>query len=95
MTDKEEPDKEFFLWGDAVVKKHGLKPPQPIMCSSPESGDCLYMFQSDSKYYIWNPIEGEICEIITSMNLVDIVAEIAILGLKSLKVAKVYQVSSD
>jgi hypothetical protein len=78
-----------------VAKHHGLKPPQPIMCSTPESGDCLYMFQSGSKYYIWNPIEGEICEIITSMNLVDIVAEIAKLGLKSLKVAKVYQVSSD
>ena len=43
------------------------------MCSSPESGDSLYMFQSGSKYYIWNPIEGCICEIVTSMGLVDIV----------------------
>jgi hypothetical protein len=65
------------------------------MCSTRESGDCPYMFQSGSKYYIWNPIKGEICEIITSMDLVDIVMEIAKLGLKSLKVAKVHQVSSD
>jgi hypothetical protein len=65
------------------------------MCITPESGDCPYMFQSGSKYYIWNPIEGEIREIITSMDLVDIITEIPKLGLKSLKVAKVRQVSSD
>jgi hypothetical protein len=64
------------------------------MCSTPDSGDCLYMFQSGSKYYIWNPIEGQICETITSMNLVDIVSEIAKLGLTALKVAMVHQVSS-
>ena len=64
-----------------MAKNHGLKPPQPIMCSTPESGNCLYMFRSGSKYYIWNPIEGEICEIITLMNLVGIVTGIAKLGL--------------
>ena len=71
-------DKEFFLWGNAVVKTHGLEPPQPIMCSSPESesGDSNYMFQSGSKYYIWNPTEGAIWEIVTSMDLVDIITEI-------------------
>jgi len=64
------------------------------MCSSPESGDCLYMFQSGSKNYFWNPIEGAICEIVTSMDLVDIVKEIDKPRLGSLKIAKVYQVSS-
>ena len=77
-----------------MAKNDGLKPPQPIMCSSPESGDCLYMFQSGSKYYLWNPIEGAICEIVTSMDLVDIVTEIDKPRLGSLKLAKVYQVSS-
>jgi hypothetical protein len=77
-----------------VAKKHGLKPPQPIMCSSPESGDCLYMFQSGSKHYLWNPIEGGICEIVTSMDLIDIVTEIDKPRLGSLKLTKVYQVSS-
>ena len=72
-----------------MAKHHGLEPPQPIMCSIPESGDCLYMFQSGRKYYIWNPIEGEICEIITWMDLVDIITQIDKLGLGSLKVVEV------
>ena len=89
-------DKEFFYWGNAVVKKHGLGPPQPIMCSSPESesGDSLYMFQSGSKYYLWNPIEGAIGEIVTSLDLMDIITEIDKPKHGSLKLAKVYQVSS-
>src|SRR2546421_6134821 len=70
-----------------------MKSPRPIMCSSPESDNCLYMFQSGSKYYLWNPIEGAIWEIVTSMNLADIVTEITKLGLRSLKIARVYQVS--
>ena len=46
------------------------------MRSTRDSGDCLHMFQSGGKYYIWNPIEGGIWEIATSMDLVDIVTEI-------------------
>ena len=87
-------DKEFFHWGNAVVQKHGLERPQPIMCSSPESGDCQYMFRSGSKYYLWNPIEGVIGEIVTSMDLVDIITEIDKPRMGSLKLAKVYRVSS-
>jgi hypothetical protein len=87
-------DEEFFHWGNAVVKRHGLEPPQPIMCSSRESGDCQYMFQSGSKYYLWNPIEGGIWEIVTSMDLVDIITEIDKPKMGSLKLAKVYRVSS-
>jgi len=64
------------------------------MCTSRDSGDCLHVFQSGSKYYIWNPIEGGIWEIVTSIDLVDIVTEIDKLRLGSLKIAKVYQVSS-
>jgi hypothetical protein len=88
-------DTEFFYWGNAVVKAHGLEPPKPIMCSIPESesGDCEYMFQSGSKYYLWNPIEGVIAEIVTSMDLIDIMAEIDKPRMGSLKLAKVYQVS--
>jgi hypothetical protein len=60
-----------------MVNNHGLKLPQPIMCNTRESGDCLYMFQSGNKYYIWNPIEGAVWEILTSMDLVGIVTEIS------------------
>ena len=79
-----------------MVKTHGLEPPQPIMCSDPrsESGASEYMFQSGSKYYLWNPIEGTIGEIVTSMDLVDIMTEINKPKMGSLRYAKVYQVSS-
>jgi hypothetical protein len=47
------------------------------------------MFQSGSKYYLWNPIEGDVCETVTAMNGVDIVTKIAKQGLKSLKLVDV------
>jgi hypothetical protein len=80
--------------GQRMARKHGLKLAQPIMSSASDSGNCMTMFQSGSKYYLWNPIECDIWEIVTSMDLVEIVTKIAKLGLKSLKVAKIDQVSS-
>ena len=79
-----------------MVKAHGLEPPQPIMCSDPksESGASEFMFQSGSKYYLWNPIEGTIGEIVTSMDLVDIMTEMNKPKMGSLRYAKVLQVSS-
>jgi hypothetical protein len=77
-----------------MVKAHGLKSPQPIMGSTPDSGNCVSMFQSGSKYYLSNPIEGAIWEIITSMDLVDIVTEMGKPRLGSLKIAKVPQKST-
>ena len=73
-----------------MAKAHGLKSPQPIMCSSPDSH--MFIFQSGSKYYIWNPIEGGIWEIVTSMGLADIVKEIDKPRLGSLKTREVDQV---
>ena len=87
-----------FFWADKdsdgqrIARKHGLKSAQPIMSSAPDSDNCMTMFQSGSKYYLWNPIEGGIWEIVTSMALVDIVTEIDKPRLGSLKTAKVYQV---
>jgi len=65
-----------------MAKHYGLKSPPPIMCNTPESGGCMTMFQSGSKYYLWNPI-------MTSMDLVDIITQMDELGLRSLKVAEV------
>jgi hypothetical protein len=83
--------------GQRVVRKHGLRFAQPIMCTSPDSGDCLYIFQSGSRYYIWNPIECGIWEIVTETEVepVDIVTEIDKMGLKALKVAEVHQMYAD
>jgi hypothetical protein len=36
----------------------------------------MYMFQCGSIYYLWNLIEDDIWEIVTSMALVDIVTAI-------------------
>ena len=89
-----------FYWADddsdgqRIARKHGLKSAQPIMSSAPDSDTCMTMFQSGSKYYLWNPIKCDIWEIVTSMDLVEIVTKIAKLGLKSLMVAKVHQMSS-
>jgi hypothetical protein len=94
-TDKVEMEYDY-MWADKesdvhiMAKSYGLKSPQPIMTNSTrESGGCTTMFQSGSKYYLWNAMEGEIWEIVTSMNLVDIITQIDKLGLGSLKVAKV------
>jgi len=84
-----------YIWADKesdvhkMAKAYGLKSPQPIMCNTAESGGCMTMFQSGSKYYLWNPMQGGIWEIMTSMNLEDIITQINKLGLGSLKVAKV------
>ena len=75
-----------------MAKDHGLKSPQPIMCSSRESDHHMYMFQSGSRYYIWNPMAGIVLEIMTSMDLVDIVTKIAKLGVRSLKMKEVDEV---
>ena len=77
-----------------MAKDHGLKSPQPIMCTTRESGNCMYMFQSGSKYYVWNQIEGAIWEIVTEMDLVDIVTEMGKPRLGSLKTAEVLQIST-
>jgi hypothetical protein len=65
------------------------------MCSTRKSGDCMYMFQSGSKYYLWILIAGEIWEIVTSMDLVDIVTEMDKMGLGSLKTVEVHPVSTS
>jgi collagenase-like PrtC family protease len=69
-----------------MAKDHGLKSPQPIMCSSRDSDHHMYMFQSSSKYYIWNPVAGNVGEIMTSMDLVDVITKITKLGVRSLKI---------
>ena len=78
-----------------MAKTYGLKSPQPIMCSTRQSGDCMYMFQSGSKYYLWILIAGEIWEIVTPMDLVGIVAEMGKMGFGSLKTVEIHPVSTS
>lgn len=46
--------------GNIIARQYGLTNPQPVMCNTPRSGDCLYIIQSDHKYYIWNQIENDL-----------------------------------
>jgi hypothetical protein len=78
-----------------MARKHGLKSPQPIMCTNRDSGSYIYMFRSGSKYYLWNLIEDNIWEVLTSMDLVNIVTELAKPKLGSLKVAELPQLSAS
>ena len=50
------------------------------------------MCQSGSKYYLWNLIADEIWEIVTSMDLVDIVTEIGKPRYGSPEIKKVHEV---
>jgi hypothetical protein len=78
-----------------MAKAHGLESPQPIMRSTRQSGDCYYMFRSGSKYYLWNLIADQIWEIVTSMDLVDIVREIGKPRYGSLKTKRVYELEES
>ena len=40
-----------------MAETYGLKSPQPIMSSSPDHH--MYIFQSGSKYYVWNAMAGQ------------------------------------
>jgi hypothetical protein len=99
-TDEDELNYDYW-WsnndsdGQRMAKALGLKSPQPIMCSTRDSGDCLYMFKSGSKYYLWNLMSGDIFEIVMPVGVVDIVTKIAKLGVKALKTVEVEPVSTS
>ena len=65
------------------------------MCTTGDSGDCIYMFQSGSKYYLWNLIEDNIWETVTLTDPVNIVTKLGKPNLGSLKVAEVPQMSTS
>jgi hypothetical protein len=65
------------------------------MCTTGDSGDYIYMFQSGSKYRLRNLIEDNIWEIVTSTDPVNIVTKLAKPNLGSLKVAEVPQMSTS
>lgn len=84
-----------FYWenndskGKVFAKNHGLDLPKPTMCSTLDSGDCLYMFQSGTNYYIWNQIESTLWRIKELQDLEVIVSTIGKLGVESLVIEEV------
>jgi hypothetical protein len=75
---------------DYMAKIYGLKSPQPIMSSTPDYH--MFIFQSGSKYCVWNAMADTVSEIMTSMGLVDLVTKITKLGLRSEKSKRIYEV---
>ena len=73
-----------------MAETYGLKSPQPIMCSTPDHH--MFIFQSGSKYYVWNAMADTVSEIMASMDLVDIVTKITKLGLRSMKTKRMHEV---
>lgn len=55
------------------------------MCSAPETGEGLYMFQSGSKFYIWDQTGGDVEEITRSQDLNEILELMHKKGCKPLK----------
>jgi hypothetical protein len=59
---------------------------------SSSSDNHMYIFQSGSKYYIWNTMADTVGEIMTSMDLVDTVTKITKLGVRSLKIKRIHEI---
>lgn len=55
-----------------MARERGLESPKPIMCSAPETGEGLYMFQSGSNFYIWDQMGDDVEEITRSQDLNEI-----------------------
>lgn len=76
--------------GQVIANELGLPSPQPILGTERPSGELLYLFQSDTKYYLWNQIEQGVYEIVQPNSLKDIVSAMAIpKGLASVEVKEV------
>ena len=65
------------------------------MCTTRDFGAYIYMFQSSSKYYFWQMDTYMILEIVTSMDLMDIITEMGKKGLGSLKTVELLAVSTS
>ena len=49
--------------GVRLAKQYGFNNPMPVMCSTPASGSCEYMFKAGDDFYIWNQIQDDVRKI--------------------------------
>ncbi|KAN0072836.1 hypothetical protein V8E54_008950 [Elaphomyces granulatus] len=83
------------LWGpngdgSEIAQECGLKAPQAVMCTGPETGEALYMFKAGDKFFIWNQIGGEVWQINESRNLNEILEVIHKKDIGGLKLKDIY-----
>ena len=83
-------DEEMLCREDArqMAERYGLRSPRAIMWADDSS--CLLIFQSDNRFYIWNPIEDEVLEFQKLTSLGEFVAGMTRLGLDSLPAEQVF-----
>jgi hypothetical protein len=73
---------------------YGLANAEPLCTRLPDFGDVMFLFQSGSKYYVWNGIENVVCSIEEPKTLEQIYSAISKLGggrLGDLKLKKLTQ----
>ena len=83
-------DKKRLYWESAqeMAERYGLRSPRAIMRA--DDGSCLLIFQSDNKFYIWNPIEDQVWEFQKLTSLGELVAGMTRLGLDLLPAKEVF-----
>jgi hypothetical protein len=64
-TDADEIDYENYralsdTSGQYMVREFGLDNPWPIMVTRRDTGAPFVLFQSGSKFYFWNEVEGSV-----------------------------------
>jgi len=74
-----------------LAKEYGLESPQLIIGGTPESGECMSLIQSGSKYYLSDPIECSIWEIVMPTDLEDIIMEMGKPRFGSMKTTLLHQ----
>ncbi|GAB1311985.1 hypothetical protein MFIFM68171_02195 [Madurella fahalii] len=58
--------------GRALAERYGLRDPRPLLTTTPESGDCVWLFASSGKHYVWNEVEGTLFAIVSPSTLAEI-----------------------
>lgn len=58
--------------GAEMAEEFGLQSPKPIMCTTPNSGNSMYMFESCGEYYMWEEMVDYVWRITCPTRLEDI-----------------------
>lgn len=93
-TDKEDGLNIETLWldpsgvGSLMAINYGLNNPKPIMCSTGQSGDAMYIVQCGMAFYIWNQLNGDVFSIQGVTSVKQLVQIINQRGTKGLTIAQ-------
>ena len=72
--------------GYLMASELSLDDPQPIMRTTPETGEPCYLFRSGNNFFLWNEIEDTVWEIIRPQDLNAIIKAMDEKGMKGLKI---------